>query len=505
MLSKLKISGPSSGPSSGSAGDASTASGPSGSVDTDDINEITHEGQSILMNIISQLRPGMDLTKITLPTFILEKKSMLERITNFFQIPQLLVVANREEDELKRFVGVVKWYLASWHIAPKAVKKPLNPVLGETYSCYWILDTTASTATAEGSGSREKGAGTTGTAFGSSSKGHSSSSREKGGGKEQGGSREKGGSKGHSSASRAEDSVGPGIASTASASRAEDSAGSGTACGTARASNATAYYVSEQCSHHPPKSSYFYIYPSEKIRVDGVVIPKSRFLGNSSAAIMEGLGKVTFHNWNETFTMNQPNVYCRGILFGKMRLELGDKVEVRSRKYCAEIEFKTKGFISGGYDEIRGTIKSSSGEELMVISGKWNEKISFKGVEELDVREIKTFPPVSIDGGALSSHRLWGPTIAALAARDHKTATAEKMKVEEEQRVLAKKRIEDGVEFMPRYFQRGKDLEYEFKWGIDMERGEEEIGREVEEVLRGGRYEIPEYRHTRTSEHTSTK
>lgn len=36
--------------------------------------------QSIIMGIIAQLRPGMDLSRITLPTFILEPKSMLERI-----------------------------------------------------------------------------------------------------------------------------------------------------------------------------------------------------------------------------------------------------------------------------------------------------------------------------------------------------------------------------------------------------------------------------------------
>lgn len=101
--------------------------------DTDDIDEMDNEGQSILMGIIAQLRPGMDLTKITLPTFILEKKSMLERITNFFQIPDLLLEANHTEEPVARFVNILKWYLASWHIAPKAVKKPLNPVLGETF------------------------------------------------------------------------------------------------------------------------------------------------------------------------------------------------------------------------------------------------------------------------------------------------------------------------------------------------------------------------------------
>lgn len=36
---------------------------------------------AVLMHIISQLRPGADLSRVVLPTFILEPRSMLERIT----------------------------------------------------------------------------------------------------------------------------------------------------------------------------------------------------------------------------------------------------------------------------------------------------------------------------------------------------------------------------------------------------------------------------------------
>jgi len=37
----------------------------------------------VLMHIISQLRPGADLSRVVLPTFILEPRSMLERITKY--------------------------------------------------------------------------------------------------------------------------------------------------------------------------------------------------------------------------------------------------------------------------------------------------------------------------------------------------------------------------------------------------------------------------------------
>ena len=41
------------------------------------------------MHMLSQARVGMDLTRITLPTFILEKRSLLEMYAEFFAHPDL--------------------------------------------------------------------------------------------------------------------------------------------------------------------------------------------------------------------------------------------------------------------------------------------------------------------------------------------------------------------------------------------------------------------------------
>lgn len=56
------------------------------------------------------------------------------------------------------------------------------------------------------------------------------------------------------------------------------------------------YYISEQTSHHPPKSSYFYMAPEHNIRIDGALKPRSKFLGNSAASMMEGVGVVRLMN-----------------------------------------------------------------------------------------------------------------------------------------------------------------------------------------------------------------
>lgn len=49
------------------------------------------EPRSILMGIVSQLSKGTDLHRVTLPTFVLEPRSMLERITDFMCHPDLIM------------------------------------------------------------------------------------------------------------------------------------------------------------------------------------------------------------------------------------------------------------------------------------------------------------------------------------------------------------------------------------------------------------------------------
>lgn len=54
-------------------------------------------------------------------------------------------------------------------------------------------------------------------------------------------------------------------------------------------------------------------------------------------------------------------MYARGILFGKMKYELGDHAVVRCPETGleADIEFKVKGWVGGTYNAISGFIKES--------------------------------------------------------------------------------------------------------------------------------------------------
>ncbi|TRX97976.1 hypothetical protein FHL15_001186 [Xylaria flabelliformis] len=335
------------------ASNKSSADGSANEMD-DDTSVMEPDQGNVLTHIISQLRPGADLSRVVLPTFILEPRSMLERITNFMCHPEMLLSIPEMEDPVDRFVSVVKFYLSGWHIRPPGVKKPLNPILGEVYSCYWDLP-----------------------------------------------------------------------------------------------DQTRAYYISEQTSHHPPKSSYFYMAPEHHIRIDGTLKPRSKFLGNSAASLMEGVAVLSLLNR------------------GKDRHK-GERYVVRCPELglTADIDFKTKGWVSGTYNAIGGTIRDEKTNEILFeISGLWSEEMFIKDLRNgnkqmfFDARKAKPSKPKVRPIEEHNEHesvRLWQKTAQAVKDKNHELATEEKTKIEDKQREEAAKRAAAGVEWHPRLFRRVK-------------------------------------------------
>ncbi|KAG9573475.1 Oxysterol-binding protein, partial [Aureobasidium melanogenum] len=374
------------------AGNRSSVEGDRPDTTADDETVVDQDQGNVLSHIISQLRPGADLSRVTLPTFILEPRSMLERITNFMAHPEVLLTLPTIDDPVERFVAVTKFYLSGWHIKPPGVKKPLNPILGETFTGYWDYP-----------------------------------------------------------------------------------------------DNTRGYYISEQTSHHPPKSSYFFMAPEHHIRVDGTLKPRSRFLGNSVGSFMEGIAVMRLLNRNERYFITQPNMYARGILFGKMKYELGDHAYVRCPELGleAEIDFKVKGWMTGTYNAIGGHIKDTkSGKNLFEFSGYWDKEMYIKnlttGKKELifDATHAKPSYPKARpleEQGDRESQRLWEKVTKAIKVADQRTATDEKSAIEDRQRAEAAERGES--EWQPKLFRRTRagasqgpgdlDGEENLDWVID--------------------------------------
>ncbi|CAG8444679.1 11257_t:CDS:2 [Cetraspora pellucida] len=238
----------------------------------------------IILGLIAQIRKGTELHRIALPAFILEPRSMLERITDFMSHSDLILRLSLYVFKLILFKDDVKARKQCPTIRKRCagVKKSYNPALGEFFRARWKFH-----------------------------------------------------------------------------------------------DNTEALYVSEQVSHHPPVSAYYYASPENNLLIFGTLRPKSKFLGNSAATLMHGESKLLFTNLpGEVYRITMPNFYARGILFGKMVMELGDKTTIRCEKndLLCEMQFQTKGYFTGTYNSIYGKIMRESTKEcLFEITGKWSD------------------------------------------------------------------------------------------------------------------------------------
>lgn len=116
-----------------------------GGAEDDDVGDMSQQS-SMIGHLLSQLRIGMDLTKITLPTYILERRSLLEMYADFFAHSDLFVKIATCATPQERMVQCMRWYLSAFHAGrPSDVaKKPYNPIIGETFQCW--MDPTAGDA-----------------------------------------------------------------------------------------------------------------------------------------------------------------------------------------------------------------------------------------------------------------------------------------------------------------------------------------------------------------------
>lgn len=254
--------------------------------------------------------------------------------------------------------------------------------------------------------------------------------------------------------------------------------------------------MSEQLSHHPPISGYLYTNPKHGLLIEGNFRPRSKFLGNSAVSLMEGESRIRFVNTSldesEEYILTNPNVYVRGVILGTTLTELGDTVEVTCplTGYKARIEFKTKGYFTGCYNALSGTISHETHEgciDLFQISGLWSDKIfltpilplvkspsaeslttetlsdvaystsnasvspcpgdkrkSLVQILYIDVNSLhRSYKRVQPSSLPFESRSLWKPVTEALEAKDEDLATKLKADIEEMQRQRGKYLIDN--------------------------------------------------------------
>nr|CAD7571408.1 unnamed protein product [Timema californicum] len=337
------------------------------------VEELGEEHRSLIWYLVKQVRPGMDLSKVVLPTFILEPRSFLDKLADSYYHADILAKAVMEDDAFTRMKCIVQWYLSGLYKKPKGLKKPYNPILGETFRCYWK----------------------------------------------------------HPNGSRT-------------------------------------FYLAEQISHHPPVSAFYVTNRQDGFCINGSILAKSKFYGNSTSAILDGVALLTLLPRGEDYSITTPYAHCKGILMGTLTMELGGKVILDCEKtgYKTEIDFKLKPFL-GGVDQtnmISGRLKLGK-ETLATIEGYWDgavnikdrrtgeEQLLWKPTPEVRAQRLKRYT-VSIDHqGDFESENLWQHVSAAILGDDQIMATEEKTVLEEAQRAAVKERKLKCLEWIPKHFE----------------------------------------------------
>nr|CDS18214.1 oxysterol binding protein 9 [Echinococcus granulosus] len=398
--------------------------------DEKDLGSLQSEG-SVISYLISQLRIGMDLTRITLPTFILEKRSTLEMYADFLAHPDLWVAIVDGKTPQARFIACLQWYLSAFHASRKTpvCKKPYNPILGEIFRCCYYLGP-ASPAS--------------------------------------------------SSQPLLEEDI-PVVYSDEEMAR----------CGPIPyASEDCVVFLAEQVSHHPPISAFYAEYIPKRIQVSGHIWTKSKFLGLSIGVEMVGSATIVLLDRpGEEYVVTFPSAYGRNIL-GVPWVELGGQCSVTCSKtgYSAEVNFLTKPFYGGKKDQIRAKVFGPDSEKpFLTVEGEWNGQMigrwTDNGREELFV-DTKALPIMKKQVRPRSqqlcneSRKLWESVTQNLKQGNIDAATDAKSLLEQRQRREAAARLEARQRWIPFYFTEEKrclptastsgagDTYYRFKWPL---------------------------------------
>lgn len=182
---------------------------------------------------------------------------------------------------------------------------------------------------------------------------------------------------------------------------------------------------------------------------------------------MEGENRVSLLGRPEDgeYIITMPNMYARGILFGKMVLELGDTCMAKNEKhnlYC-DLDFKTKGFFSGTYNAIAGRVRRNS-YEIGEVAGRWSHVMEVKNTKTGQKRVLfdavkdgqnvcpKWIPPEE-EQESNESRRLWHDLTQAIIAKDMEKATEAKSAVEDAQREQRRRMEENHQTHVPRFFE----------------------------------------------------
>ncbi|ONK76924.1 uncharacterized protein A4U43_C02F1300 [Asparagus officinalis] len=243
-------------------------------------------------------------------------------------------------------------------------------------------------------------------------------------------------------------------------------------------------FIAEQVSHHPPIAAAHA--ENEHFTYDITSKVKTKFLGNSVEVYPVGRTRVTLKKSGVVVGLVPPPTKVNNLIFGRTwidspgemvmtNLTTGDKVV---------LYFQPCGWFGAGRYEVDGYVYNSEEEPKMLMTGKWNESMSYQpcdmegeplpGTELKEVWRVAAAPENdkfqythfahkinSFDTAPkklLPSDSRMRPDRYALEKGDMSKSASEKSRLEEMQRAEKRTREAKGLPFKPKWFNMTEEI-----------------------------------------------
>ncbi|KAI8916574.1 hypothetical protein DFJ77DRAFT_489370 [Powellomyces hirtus] len=248
--------------------------------------------------------------------------------------------------------------------------------------------------------------------------------------------------------------------------------------------------VTEQISHHPPVSAYYYECKDKKIIGRGVDHIAARFTGTNikvgPGSQNQGIFITLQSHDNEEYNIQHPWASVTGWLSGSPYVVVGERAVITCPKsgLKAVLEYKDEPTFGKPKFAVEGKIfkydfasdkaysekdrkerekigKIPDAEVLCRLTGQWNGQITATEAGStatrllFDMNESTPAPKQVLsldDQHPMESRKIWAPVTAALLQKDSNTATSEKRIIEDRQRAAAAELEKAGKTFDSWFF-----------------------------------------------------
>jgi hypothetical protein len=403
--------------------------------------------RSIMLHFLRELwrNSGFSLTKVSVPAYVMERRSFLEMLADFVR-PSLMLAIPEGEDAIARLINVVRFYLggfSSMQTHGQHPRKPFNPVMGEIFRCIWPppprfkeqreeMDKDES-AMSDSNPTSESIASNMFQPF--------------------------------------KDPAEPAYETPDEGVKDEKEASSSHRCGMLLAHDSCVSFFGEQVSHDPPVSAFHAKCPAGGVSVNGSIslMVTAQWSYISLKAIdVSHVGHIFVHDLvhNDTYKLSLPDVKASYVSEPqKRRVDYIGQGVCETKEHTAIINF-VKAKKESDRFTVQGDIfkKSDLSPCGVTINGRWNGELRVirdgRSTVLLDStvlhREQKQCLPIA-SMSWLESRRVWRKVIRAMEENRLDDAVDEKRQVEERHR---------RIKLKPVHFRRSKHQPNHWRWKV---------------------------------------